>query len=132
MPTPSTLQLQGTLKIVPSPSSDDNSANPTIIAGLLEQMSCNQRVQEDYVLSSDSPVTVSLGGLAAGAQAVMLKVLGGSPVTAVLTSAADVGGANVPVDPFAFVISQGVPFTGITIQRATGILTTVRVVLASI
>jgi hypothetical protein len=133
---PSTLLLNGQLKITPPPTADDNSINPVIIAQLLESLGVNQQLEVDYTLSNDSPQAIDLGGMAS-AQFVMVKVISpvagqaSQPCVMNVTSAAALSAQSVPVDPVAILFCAGTPITALSVTRKTGVLTKIRVVLAS-
>ena len=129
--TTCTLQLSGSLKVTPPPSASDNSLNPQILAQVLEQLPVNVKSYDEYVLSSDSPQVINFAGLAQ-AQALMVKVMpGGGPVTCQVSSPAGAT-QDIPADPFAFIIAAGAAFTALSVTRTPGILTTIRVLLATL
>jgi len=147
MTTSGTAQLSGRFKYSPPASSVDSSSNPTWLSDVIESMACSGRKEEEYTLIADGDVAVSFGSLSS-ASLVIIKVVPNlgippspgfpngvlaapNPVTVKLTSAAGAA-APVPADGFMFLISEDVPFTALSLSRAAGVQTVVRVQLFSL
>lgn len=138
-----TVELSGRVRYAPPVPNVDWSANPTLLADVLEALACSARKEEEYTLTADGDTAINFGSLAS-ASLVIIKVAPNvgippspgfpngvpaapNPVVAKLTSAA--GLAPVAVDPFMALFSVGVPYTAMTIARAAGVQTTVRIQL---
>jgi len=142
-----TAQLIGRFRYMSLVPSTDTSSNPTWLSDVLETMACSGRKEEEYTLVADGDTAVSFGSIAtAGASLVVVKVMpfvgvppspgfpngvpaAPNPVVVKLTSGA--GSATIPVDPFAVLFAVGVPYTAMTVARAAGVQTTVRIQLFS-
>jgi hypothetical protein len=119
------LTFSGRLIIV-APAAVIDSARPKVTADIREQLSVYPSLDTAYVLTTDSPVSVNLGGLT-NACFVMLK--GDGPFTATITninhSAQEIDGE------FLVLESSTYPITALTLTRLPGgIQRTVRVVIA--
>lgn len=141
-----TVQLIGRLRFAPPASSTDGSANPTWISEIVEILACGAQESGTYTLTSDGDTPISLGALSGvGFNLVTVKVMPNvgippspgfplgvlaspNPVVVKLTGGAG-GSQAITVDPYVFLQSSGVPYTSLTIARATGVQTTVRVQL---
>ena len=142
-----TVQFSGQLKYAPPVGcSTDFSMNPQWLADVIEQMACSGRKEEEYTLTVDGDTVVNFGSLlAAGANVVIIKVqpnigippspgfptgvpAAPAPITAKLTSSLGAAQA-IAVDGFLCLFSQNIPYTALSIARATGVQTTVRVLL---
>lgn len=140
-----TVQFSGRIRYAAPVPNLDSSANPTWLADVLEQMVCSARKEEEYVLTADGDTAVTFGSLVNGANLVVVKVMPNigippspgfpngvpaapNPIIAKLTSAAGAAQA-LSIDGFIFLLSAGVPYTALSIARAAGIQTTVRVML---
>jgi len=139
-----TAQLTGRFRYLPPVPNADASANPTWLSDVLEVMACSGRKEEEYTLVADGDTAVSFGSLA-GAHLVVVKVAPNTgippspgfpngvpaapnPIVVKLTGLAGVAQA-ITVDGFAFLVSQTAPYTAMTIARAAGVQTTVRILL---
>lgn len=138
-----TVELFGRIRYWPPVPNSDWSSNPTWLADVLESLPCSARKEEEYTLAADGDTAVGFGSLSSAAL-VVLKVAPSAgvapspgfpngvlampnPVTARLTSA--LGLASVSVDPFMFLLSRGAPYTALTVARAAGVQTTIRIQL---
>lgn len=138
-----TVELTGRIRYAPPVPNSDWSSNPTWIADVAEALACSARKEEEYTLTADGDTAVSFGSLSSAAL-VVIKIAPNSgippspgfpngvpaapnPVVAKLTSV--LGVASFSVDPFVFLLSRGVPYTALTVARAAGVQTTVRVQL---
>lgn len=138
-----TVELAGRVRYAPPVPDGDWSSNPTWLADVLESLPCSARKEEEYALAADGDTAVAFGSLS-GAALVVVKVAPNvgippspgfpngilaapNPVVVQLTGPAGV--ARVTVDGFMFLLSRGVPYTALTVARATGVQTTVRVQL---
>jgi hypothetical protein len=108
------------------PTSGNLSGNPEVDALLQERVSLKNKLIGCYVLATDSPVSVSLGGLSE-VNVLVIKTTGGK-VRARITSA-DGSAQSVPVDPFCLLIDLSVGITAIDLTRVTLTSTTVQVFL---
>jgi hypothetical protein len=138
-----TVQLSGRVKYAPPAQNIDGSSNPAWVSDVLESMACSGRTESEYTLVVDGDAAVSFGALA-GVNLIIVKVAPNAgippspgfpngvpsapnPVTVKLTGGA--GAAAISVDPFLYLISAGVPYTAMSIARAPGVQTVVRVQL---
>lgn len=143
-----TATLSGRLNYKPPATTLDSSSNPAWQDDIFEQMSCSSKKEDDYVLTADGDTAVNLSSMPNGFNAIKIKVTPNvgippspgnpngvpaqpNPITVKLTSAAGVAQA-IPCDGFLYLISQGVPFTALSIARATGVQTKVRVTLFAV
>ncbi len=119
-----TLSFTGSICINPAvgfPSGQTGLETP-----ICQQMALVGTFQNNYTLSSDSPVTVTFGGLASAAFW-FVQVLGGE-VNVTVTSGA--GAAQViPVDSTQLGFSRSVPLTAMTLTRTPGTSSIVNVIL---
>lgn len=138
------VQLSGRLRYAAPVPNIDSSSNPTQLSDLLESMTCSGVEGGVYTLTADGDVAVSLGTLP-GISALTIKVspnvgippspglpngipAAPNPVTVKLTGG--VGSAQaITVDGFMFLMSASIPYTAISLARATGVQTVVRVQL---
>ncbi len=143
-----TVQLSGRLRYAAPVPNLDSSSNPTWLSDLLESMTCSARKEEEYTLVADGDTAVNLGSVAAaGAALVVVKVAPNTgvppspgfpngvpaapnPVVVKLTGPVGTAQAFV-VDPFAILFSASSPYTAVTVARAAGVQTVVRVQLFS-
>lgn len=109
------------------PLSNPLSFAASITAPINEARTIDAKVLTDVLLAADAPESVAFGDVT-NANIVILKAIGG-PVVARITSAA---GAlkEVPFDTYLILMSETVAITAITLTRAPGTETTVRVFLA--
>lgn len=136
-------ELTGRIRYAPTTANTDWSSNPTWLADVLEALPCSARVETEYTLTADGDTTISFGSLGTAAL-VIVKVMptvgippspgfpngvpaAPNPVVVKLTGAA--GPATLGVDGFMALLSVGLPYTAMTIARAAGVQTTVRVQL---
>jgi hypothetical protein len=119
------LTLFGRLLIVP-PSAIIDSARPKVSCDINEQLSVYPSLDTAYILTTDSPVSVNLGGLT-NACFVMLK--GDGPFTAIIT---DANHTAQEIDgEFLVLESATYPIIALTLTRLpAGTQRTVRVVIA--
>jgi hypothetical protein len=139
-----TVQLSGRIKYVPPVPSLDSSMNPSWFADVLEQLPCSARKEEEYTLIADGDTVVPFSSLTS-ASVIIIKVMPNvgispspgfpigmpampNPITVKLTSAVGIAQA-LAIDGFMMLLSQGVPYTALTIARAIGVQTVVRVQL---
>lgn len=108
------------------PTSGNLSGNPEVDALISERVGLRNKAIAVYNLTADSPVSVSLSGMA-GVNVIMLKTVGGK-VRVRLTSADGVEQA-IPVDSFLALIDLTVPITAIDLTRQPATATTVQVFL---
>lgn len=121
-----TFKLRGDLSTGPS-CGGAPSGFPNVVMSIDESMAlAGPPVVGQYDLSTDSPASVSLGGLS-GANVVVIKAIGGK-VRARLTSA-DGTSQAVAVDTFAVILSESVPYTALDLTRVASTPTTVKVLL---
>lgn len=110
-----------------TPASGSPSAAPTVTAPISEQVTLVRAPTVlEYELDADGAVPVAFGQLD-DASVVVIKTVGGK-VSATLTSA-DGTDQVVPVDSFAAIISESVPYTALSLTRVASTLTTVKVLL---
>lgn len=139
-----TAQLSGRFRYSAPVPNVDSSSNPAWLSDVGEHLVCSGRKEEEYVLTADGDTAVSFGSLA-GANLVVVKVapmLGippspgfpngvpaaPNPVVVKLTGGAGAAQA-ITVDGFLFLLSAGVSYTAMSIARAAGVQTVVRVQL---
>lgn len=138
------VQFSGRLRYAAPVPNVDSSANPTILSDVLETLVCSAVEVGVYTLVADGDTVVSLGSLSSfGAWAVKVTPNVGippspgfpngvpaapNPVVVKLTGPAGASQA-IGVDGFAFVLATSVPYTAMSIVRAPGIQTVVRVQL---
>lgn len=103
-----------------------SSGNPTLVAPINESMILTEKSLDTLMLTVDTPVAVSFGGVT-NANAIVMRAVGG-PVTVRLTSAAGAT-QSVPMDEYFSVLTSTVPVTAIDLTRSPGVLTTVTVFL---
>lgn len=140
-----TVQFSGRLKYAPPIPYLDNSSNPLWLSDVLEQMACSARKEDEYVLTADGDTSVSFSSLPSGANVIVIKVMQNiglppspanpngvpaqpNPLVVKLTSTAGAA-QGIVVDGFMVLFSQSVPYTALSIARAAGVQTTVRVQL---
>lgn len=123
-----TLTLAGSLKIKPDATLDDVSYNPVTLADIFEQMVVALHHEDEYDLTTDGAHVVSLGGLAS-ASVVVIKPDG--KVTVTLTNADNVA-QLVTTDQLLIIMCQGTPYTAVSLTRAAGIETNVRIGFAQL
>lgn len=138
-----TAELFGRIRYSPPVPNSDWSSNPMWLADVLESLTCSARKEEEYTLVADGDTTVNFGSLTSAAL-VVVKVAPNfgippspgfpngvpaaqNPVVVKLTGPA--GLAPLTVDGFVFLLSASVPYTAMTVARATGVQTVVRVQL---
>jgi hypothetical protein len=138
-----TVELSGRIKYAPPVPASDSSSNPAWLADVLEALGCSARKEEEYTLTVDGDVVVGFGSLASAAL-VVVKVMPNvgtppnpgspngvpaapNPLLVKLTGAA--GLAPITVDGFMFLLSVGSPYTAMSIARAAGVQTSVRIQL---
>lgn len=136
------VQLSGRIRFVPPAPNVDSSSNAAQLSDVLESMPCSGQESGTYTLVADGDTPVSLGSLA-GADLVVLKVVPNvgippspgfpngvpatpNPVVVKLTSSA---GAAQAFPLTSFLYLPGGPFTAISLARAPGVQTMVRVQL---
>lgn len=138
-----TVELTGRIRYAPPVPNSDWSSNPTWLADVAESLGCSARKEEEVTLTADGDTSVNFGSLASAALVVVKVAPNGgtppspgfpngvpaapNPLVVRLTSA--LGLATISVDPFVALFSVGVPYTAMTIARAAGVQTTVRVQL---
>ncbi len=98
---------------------------PEVTALLSEALFLQDKLVGHYSLTSDAPVSVALGSLAA-AHVVILRSTG--KVRARLTSG-DGAAQAIPVDPLLIQIASAVPVTAIDLTRLAGVNTEVDIFL---
>ncbi len=142
-----TAQLSGRFKYAPPVPTTDWSSNPTWFSDVLESLVCSGHKAEEYMLTTDGDTSVNFGSLA-GANLVIVKVspnvgipptpgfpngvpAAPNPVVVKLTGGAGAAQA-VTVDGFMYLLSAGVPYTSMSIARAAGVQTLVRVLLFAV
>ncbi len=138
-----TVQLSGRVRYAAPVPNVDSSMNPTWLSDVVENMACSGRTEQEYTLAADGDVVVSFGGLVS-ASWVSVKVMPNvgipptpgfpngvpaaqNPLVVRLTSA--LGVASFSVDPFLTLVSMNAPYTAMSIARAPGVQTTVRIQL---
>lgn len=138
-----TIELFGRIRYAPPVPNSDWSSNSTWIADVLEALACSARKEEEYTLAADGDTAVNFGSLSSAAL-VVVKVkpnvgipptpgfpngvpAAPNPLVVKLTGTA--GLAALTVDGFLFLLSAGAPYTAVTIARAAGVQTVVRVQL---
>lgn len=144
-----TAKISGRITYDPPTWNFDQSANPLWLGDVLEQMPCSARTETEYTLTTDGDTTVDFGALAvSGANLIIVKVApscglspsslnpGGVPATPnpiVAKLSSNAGSASpIAIDGFMFLMSQSVVYTALTIARATGVQTTVRIQLFAV
>lgn len=120
--------LSGRIKIVPNPASTDASFRPAVSTDVYEQMPVALHHEDEYDLTADGVQAVSLGGLSSVS---MIAIKPSGKVKVILTNA-DNAAQVVTVDQFMVIMCQGTPYTAISLQRAAGIETNVRLALAQL
>lgn len=123
-----TFTLSGRIRSAVDASSTDASFNPTLYAELYEQMAILQPFETGYDLTADGAQAVGFGGLASAA-VVIIKPSG--KVTVTLTNADNIA-QKITTDQFMMIMCSGTPYTAISLQRAAGIATNVRIALAQL
>jgi len=109
------------------PSSGSPSGCVSFSAPIDESISLSKEpATAEYDLTADAPQAVAFGALSQ-ANVIMIKTVGGK-VAATLTSA-DGAAQVIPVDSFALIMSTTVPYTALSITRAAGVATTVKILL---
>lgn len=143
-----TVQFSGRLQYAAPAPYLDASLNPQWLSDVLEQMACSARKEDEYVLTANGDTAISFGSLPNGANVIVLKVTPNiglppspanpdgvpaqpNPIVVKLTSAAGSTQA-IAVDGFMILFSASVPYTALSIARATGIQTTVRIQLFTV
>lgn len=138
-----TVELVGRIRYTPPVPNLDWSMNPTWLADVAASLTCSARKEEEYTLVADGDMQVSFGSVSSAslvvvqvAQNVGIPPSPGfpngvlaapNPVVVRLTSA--LGLASLTADPLLISFSGGVPYTAMTIARAAGVQTTVRLQL---
>lgn len=123
MTTKHTFLLSGHAVIAPNPYAAPSGVY-VLDTKILETCSVDATVAQTVELTTNDPLVIPLTGIT-NATAIMIKST--YRVTATLVSAA--GTAVLPVDTFAFIAAQNVPFTAVSLTRAAGVLTTVNILL---
>ena len=108
------------------PTSGNPSGDPEIEASIDERVGLANKVIGLYELTTDSPVSVGLGGLT-GANVVIVKTVGGK--ARVRLTSSDGTTQAVPVDSLMVLITSSVAVTAIDLTRGAGVSTTVKVTL---
>ena len=108
------------------PTSGNLSGNPEVDALISERVGLKNKAIAVYQLTTDSPVSVSLSGMA-GVNVVCLKTVGGK--VRVRFTSADGAQQAIPVDSFLSLINLSVPITAIDLTRQPATATTVQVFL---
>lgn len=109
-----------------APYSGAPSAAPTLAAVLDEQLALKAKSIQEYRLEADPAQVVDFGGLAA-AHVLIVKCVGGKAKLR-LTSADGVEQV-IPVDSFAMLFSESVPYTALDLTREAGIEVTATIFL---
>ena len=113
--------IQGSYSAVPGSGSP--SADPLITAPLDEKLMLATEVASQVTLTSDDPVSLSLGGLSA-VNALIIKAVGGK--IRVQISSSDGVQQSVPVDSFLALVSASTNITAITVTRTPAVATVVK------
>ena len=122
----SQLTISGSYVIAPLTGASANG-EPTISTPFDEMIITDRSTLVELRLTSDVAVSVAFGGVD---EAVFVAIhASGGKVSATLTSA-DGTDQIIPVDPIGLLLSESVPFTALSLTRATGTTVDVRVVLA--
>ena len=100
-------------------------APPEVLAPVQSSLYLQDKLVSHYSLTSDAPVSVSLGSLA-GAHVVIIQSTG--KVRARLTSG-DGAAQAIPVDPLLIQIASAAPVTAIDLTRLAGVNTEVDIFL---
>ena len=135
-----TAKISGRITYDPPTWNFDQSANPLWLGDVLEQMPCSARTETEYTLTTDGDTTVDFGALAvSGANLIIVKV---APSCGLSPSSLNPGGVPATPNPivakpisndgFMFLMSQSVVYPALTIARATGVQTTVRIQLFAV
>lgn len=106
-----------------TPGSGSPSADPIITAPLDEKLMLSTEVASQVTLTSDTPVSLSLGGLSA-VNALVIKALGGK-IRVQLTSEDGVL-QSIPVDSFLALTSISTNITNVTVTRSPAVTTVVK------
>lgn len=115
-----TFRLYGS--IVAAPALGVPSGVSGVSIPLQETLALMAAETRRYVLLTDDPVVVSLGGLTA--VHVLLAQTDGNKVRLRLTST-DGTNQALPVDPTALLFARSVPFSAVELTRVSGVATTV-------
>lgn len=143
MPVLGTVVFTGRIKYAPPVPTLDSSMNPQWLGDVLEQMPISQRQEYEPTLTSDGATTVDLAVFPAGANVLVVKVSpqigcpptpsfpsgispAPSPITVQLTGNAGTL-QSFTVDGLLVLFSATYAYTAMTIARATGVQTTVRI-----
>lgn len=139
-----TASLSGRIKYIPPVPNLDSSSNPGWFSDIMEAMACSARKEEEYTLVADGDTNIDFGSLTTpGANLIVIKVMPNpgippnvlqpngvpaqpNPIVAKLTSPAGVA-SPISIDGFMFLLSASVAYTALTIARAIGVQTTVRI-----
>lgn len=138
-----TVELSGRIRYAPPVPNLDWSANPTWVSDVLASLPCSARKEEEYTLTADGDMQVNFGSITSASLVVVQVaqnvgipptpgfpngvIAAPNPVVVRLTSA--LGLASVAADPLLVLFSGGVPYTAMTIARAAGVQTVVRLQL---
>lgn len=112
---------------IESAEGDDLSADFGLSAVLVESLYLKNRWTGRATLSADPITTIPLPYGLAAAHVVILKVIGGSCLAS-LTSTAGADQA-IPFDSLAIVISKTTGYTGLKLTRPAGVEVTVKILL---
>lgn len=119
-----TFQMTGVWASVPL-LSDPSSGTASLTAPIAETLQLKERQLWEEILTVDTPVVVSFGGVA-NAHVVVVK--SNRKVRVRLTSA-DGSQQSVPVDGLLHIICKSVPITAIDVMRVAATETKVKVFL---
>lgn len=106
-----------------TPASGSPSADPIVTAPLDERQMLATLQYSQLTLTSDTPVSLPLGGLTS-ANVLIVKAVGGK--VRVRITSADGSQQAVPVDTFLALMSASVPMTAVDVTRTPGVQTVIR------
>jgi hypothetical protein len=106
------------------------SFDPTFTAPVQESVLLARKLEVEYTLTADAPVTLPVGGpndAIKAAHVLQVRAVGGKVRLRITT----IDGAvqSVPADPLLIVISTSTPITAVDVTRTPATLTTVKVLL---
>ncbi len=122
-----TFKLDGHYSIRPPINSTTLSGDMSIESDLHEELALTLKYSQLLQLTVDGPQVINMGGITSAA---LLIVKSDFPISLILTSI--LGVAVVPVDKFIAMITSTQPITALSVQRPTGLLTTVRLTLGQL
>lgn len=122
-----TLQLSGSYTLQPPsypPSSSQNIGSPISQTNYVQYWAAL-----NVDLTVDGPIAITFPPGMTNCHFMNFAVQGGSPIEIILTSA-DGSAQVIPCDPQAILYFNNLPVTAISVQRTTGVLTTLTYLIA--